>query len=65
MDLMKFEADLVLMRTTNDKLAAETAKLVDETLKLRTERLWMPFVWGATFASAVFGVVIALIKVLH
>ncbi|MFM0257119.1 hypothetical protein [Paraburkholderia sediminicola] len=58
MDILKFEADLELQRAT-------ISKLIEEQAKLRTERQWMPFVWGATFASAVFGITIALIKVLH
>jgi hypothetical protein len=69
MDLAKFEADLQLMRTTNDKLAAETAKLVDETLKIRAERVWMPFVWGATTESLTIGAIVSLAllfaKMLH
>ncbi|SAK46387.1 hypothetical protein AWB76_00902 [Caballeronia temeraria] len=58
MDILKFEAELEVLRATNSKLIQETAKIA-------TERQWMPFVWGAGFASAVFGIVIALIKVLH
>lgn len=58
MDILKFEAELEVLRATNSKLIVETAKLANENR-------WMPFIWGATFASAVFGITIALIKVLH
>ncbi|WP_218883526.1 hypothetical protein [Burkholderia guangdongensis] len=60
MDLLKFEADMEVMRNTSQKLMAETAKLVDESAKLRRERTWMPFVWGATTASAVIGAIVSL-----
>ncbi|MGY6156653.1 hypothetical protein [Paraburkholderia graminis] len=58
MDILKFEAELEVLRATN-------SKLIHETAKLQNENRWMPFIWGATFASAVFGIVITLIKVLH
>ncbi|KAK46368.1 hypothetical protein BG58_11125 [Caballeronia jiangsuensis] len=57
MDILKFEADLELIRATN-------SKLIQETAKIRTERMWMPFVWGATFASLVIGAAVAIAKLL-
>ncbi|QNB14282.1 hypothetical protein G5S35_22350 [Paraburkholderia tropica] len=65
MDLAKFEADMQLMRDTSNKLAAETAKLVEESIKLRREHTWLPFVWGASSASVLIGATVAMVKLLH
>ncbi|MCI1046959.1 hypothetical protein [Caballeronia zhejiangensis] len=62
MDILKFEAELEVLRATNSKLIQETAKIA-------TERQWMPFVWGATSASLVIGAIVSLsllfAKMLH
>lgn len=69
MDIIKFEAELEVLRATNSKLIHEAANLVDERTKLRLERTWLPFVWGATTASLVIGAIVSvsllLAKMMH
>ena len=43
-----------------EKLSAEVSKLIEETRKARSERLWYPFV----VVGGIFGVAIALAKLL-
>lgn len=53
MDMIKFEAELEVLRATNSKLILEAAKLANENR-------WMPVVWGATAASLAIGAIVSL-----
>jgi hypothetical protein len=47
------------------RLNAEINKMMEETLKARTDRLWYPFAAGAGVTLAVVAVLTLLLRLLH
>lgn len=47
---------------SDDKMRAEIAKLIEETSKIRIERVLYPFVAGGAFAGAIAALTAAILK---